>query len=330
MTNKTILACGLCILLVCNSLLPAQDVEYAEEYSPNGQYSAHWCVDGDILRMRIAAQTQGWLAIGFSDDQLMPNSDVIMLTGEGEVQDSFADRRSAPIPDDLQDVTLSRAIQEGDMSVVEFSRPISTADDEGDFNLDQDLFLLWAFNSNDDSFFSRHTRRGFSGERVNFQSAGACTIDNGFDYDFTGDGSVNVDDINSLLAQIGPGNDLRFDVNADGSVTSADISDYLEGAFNSYVGDSNLDGEFNSSDFVTVFTAGQYEDDIPMNSTWTEGDWNGDSEFSTTDLVFAFQERAFEQGPRPQQMAVVPEPSNLWIGMAIPLLCIPRRRGVFP
>jgi hypothetical protein len=55
------------------------------------------------------------------------------------------------------------------------------------------------------------------------------------------------------------------------------------------VGDSNGDGRFNSSDLVSVFIAGKYEDDIPGNATFSEGDWNGDGDFTTRDLVYAFQ-----------------------------------------
>ena len=54
-------------------------------------------------------------------------------------------------------------------------------------------------------------------------------------------------------------------------------------------GDSNMDGIFNSSDFVIVFQAGEYEDDTPGNSTFEEGDWNGDGDFDTADFVFVFQ-----------------------------------------
>jgi hypothetical protein len=56
------------------------------------------------------------------------------------------------------------------------------------------------------------------------------------------------------------------------------------------VGDSNRDGVFNSSDLVTVFSAGEYEDADDGNSNWLEGDWNHDGDFNTTDLVFAFQQ----------------------------------------
>ncbi|MEZ6119653.1 MAG: hypothetical protein R3C28_24230 [Pirellulaceae bacterium] len=47
------------------------------------------------------------------------------------------------------------------------------------------------------------------------------------------------------------------------------------------------------SDLVAVFQAGEYEDLIPTNSAFDEGDWNGDGEFTTADLVTAFQAGTF-------------------------------------
>ncbi|MFC1759753.1 FG-GAP repeat domain-containing protein [Planctomycetota bacterium] len=63
----------------------------------------------------------------------------------------------------------------------------------------------------------------------------------------------------------------------------------LEGLGTRPPGDSNGDGIFNSSDFVHVFQAGEYEDQLNDNSTFEEGDWNGDSEFNSSDFVFVFQ-----------------------------------------
>ena len=55
------------------------------------------------------------------------------------------------------------------------------------------------------------------------------------------------------------------------------------------IGDANNDGVFDSSDLVTVFVAGEYENGIANDSMFAEGDWNGDSEFDSSDLVLAFQ-----------------------------------------
>jgi hypothetical protein len=107
--------------------------------------------------------------------------------------------------------------------------------------------------------------------------------------DVSGDGVVDARDIDQLCIAISLGGNPIFDLNSDGSVNKGDF-DYLIGPIlGSVIGDSNLDGRFNSGDLVTVFRAGEYEDNIVRNSGWSEGDWNCDGEFGTTDLVAAFQ-----------------------------------------
>ena len=117
--------------------------------------------------------------------------------------------------------------------------------------------------------------------------------------DFNGNGDLDVQDLDLLFAEIRSGRSVDlFDVNGDSVVDSIDRDLWVHDLSNTYFGDANLDGEFNSSDLVSVLAAGQYEDDIPGNSGWATGDWNGDAEFSTSDLVLAFQDGGYELGPR--------------------------------
>ena len=119
-------------------------------------------------------------------------------------------------------------------------------------------------------------------------------------WDFTDDDLVDVDDLNFF-------------------VTS---SDHL----NTWIGDANLDGEFNSGDLVEVFKAGQYEDILPGNSTWSTGDWNADGNFDTSDLTAAFEGGGYEMGPR-QAVAVVPESSSILLSIAIAgVFCVTERK----
>ena len=141
------------------------------------------------------------------------------------------------------------------------------------------------------------------------ENLGAST---GNPLDFDGDGSLGLGDINILRDQIQAGtNDTAFDLTGDARVDFEDLKEYVEGAdkLNTFVGDSNLDGEFNSSDFVVVFTAGEYEDNVPNNSNWATGDWNGDGDFDSSDFVSAFTSGGYESGPRMNAASTVPEPS---------------------
>ena len=52
--------------------------------------------------------------------------------------------------------------------------------------------------------------------------------------------------------------DAMFDLNGDTVLDSEDRRVWVKDLAYTWYGDANLDGEFNSSDFVQVFTAGRY------------------------------------------------------------------------
>jgi hypothetical protein len=134
--------------------------------------------------------------------------------------------------------------------------------------------------------------------------------------DFNGNRALDVADLDLLSAAIRAGSaDLRFDVNKDRFVTTTDRQVWVTELKGTYFGDSNLDGEFNTADLVSVFQAGEYEDDFIENSTWATGDWDGNGEFNSRDLILAFTENGYEQGPRPAS-SPVPEPTGLVLASA--------------
>jgi hypothetical protein len=135
--------------------------------------------------------------------------------------------------------------------------------------------------------------------------------------DFDTDFVLSGNDIDILSQAIAASSQRSFyDMNADTAVDEADRVAWVD-TLNTYFGDSNLDGEFNSGDLIAVFTAGEYEDAIAINSRWATGDWNGDREFDSGDLIVAFQGGGYEQGPRPTASAI-PEPSSATL--LVPLL----------
>ena len=151
--------------------------------------------------------------------------------------------------------------------------------------------------------------------------------------DFDDNGQLDAFDIDQLSQQVVAGSlDLQFDLNGDASVNLEDHRVWVSELKKTWFGDANLDGLFDSSDLVGAFAAGQYEDKIPSNSHWSEGDWNGDLDFTSSDLVAAFADGGYERGPKPVAMAV-PEPISgvSWIGALGALVArrfVRRRRPV--
>ena len=98
--------------------------------------------------------------------------------------------------------------------------------------------------------------------------------------------------IDQLAADIASGR-AKADLNGDGQADDDDLRYLIKDQLNSYFGDANLDRRFDSSDLVTVFTAGKYENGLAGSAGWAEGDWNGDGLFNSTDLVLAFQDGGY-------------------------------------
>ncbi|MCP4191706.1 MAG: PEP-CTERM sorting domain-containing protein [Planctomycetaceae bacterium] len=69
----------------------------------------------------------------------------------------------------------------------------------------------------------------------------------------------------------------------------------------------------------------QHEDGIAENSYWTTGDWNSDGDFNSSDLVAAFRAGQYEV----ETAAAVPEPTAFAL-MLLGLLPFQMGRRRFP
>jgi hypothetical protein len=171
-----------------------------------------------------------------------------------------------------------------------------------DLNLDDPLLGPWSFDKIDTT--QGHVIEAFSYALL-FKQPKATPCD------FDLNGSCDVTDIDLLSQVVRAGtHGTRFDLNSDGQVDQEDRRVWVEDLMNTYFGDSNLDGEFNTRDLVNVFISSEYEDAEIGNSSWRTGDWDGDGDFGTSDLVTAFVSNGFEKGPR-AATAIIPEPSSL-------------------
>ena len=120
-----------------------------------------------------------------------------------------------------------------------------------------------------------------------------------------------------MAASLGSRNP-RYDHNRDGVVNHTDVEYLVFDILQTTLGDANLDGIFNSNDFIYVFQIGEYEDAIPNNSGWADGDWNCDREFTSEDIVAAFQLGGYVAEARPQRVE-----SRLTPGWAVAAMDLP-------
>ena len=144
--------------------------------------------------------------------------------------------------------------------------------------------------------------------------------------DFDNNGVLDAADVNQLATQsAGGANNSAYDLTGDSLVDGNDLKEWIraDDIKKSWVGDANLDGQFNTSDLVTVLTAGKYE--TGAVAVWTEGDFTGDGLFTTSDLVAALVDGGYENGAR-AAVSAVPEPASATLLLLGSLSLLRRRR----
>lgn len=142
--------------------------------------------------------------------------------------------------------------------------------------------------------------------------------------DYNRSGTWDVDDIDDLTQAVRTGDESgKFDLDGNSLVDDNDRVYWVKSLRTTYFGDANLDGQFNSTDLITVLAAGEYEAPLAGNSSWATGDWTGDGKFTSSDLVRALQDGGYEGGAAAVAQ-VVPEPTHLSAMALVALLAMRR------
>jgi hypothetical protein len=147
--------------------------------------------------------------------------------------------------------------------------------------------------------------------------------------DFNQNGQLDVIDLDALSNAVrSSSSDWNYDLDGNGLLEPTDRRVWINQLKGTHIGDSNLDGRFNSSDLVRVFSLGEFEDGQPLNSGWEEGDWNGDGDFTTADFVLAFQEGTYVA--QAIGAANVPEPAAGTLLVIAATVAAVTRNGLAP
>ena len=129
--------------------------------------------------------------------------------------------------------------------------------------------------------------------------------------DFNGDRVVDVSDLDLLRAAVRTGDTgAAFDLTADGSVSIADVVELVEGILHTFMGDANLDGEVNFTDFVIL--ANNFATTSPA---WSHANFDTDEQVAFSDFVllannFGRKREVAPAAPAPATAQVVIAPRD--------------------
>ncbi len=171
----------------------------------------------------------------------------------------------------------------GRQRLITTDAPLAGSLDAADLDKDGDLDVLSASRYDGKiAWYENVNGRGTFGPQQIIQTGARLTNPSVYAADFDGDGDL---DVLSVFEGV------RLSDRPSGE---ADGFFWHENLLPRIPGDANRDGFFDTADLVQVLQAGEYEDGIEDNSTWTEGDWDGDFDFGTSDLVLALQTGLYE------------------------------------
>lgn len=142
-----------------------------------------WKVEGDKLAVKMWAQTESWVGIGFNPTDMMKGANFILgyvKDGKVEIDDDFGTGATSHQSDEklggTSDVTVVGGSEEGGVTTIEFAMPVKSADkNDTEINVNGDNVVLFAYGVGRDSFKSKHKFR--AEYKVNFATGASSEVD---------------------------------------------------------------------------------------------------------------------------------------------------------
>ncbi len=158
-----ILSVFLTVFFVANQVY-AGDYDHTIEVK---NMSFSWKIDGENLNVKMAAKSTGWVGVGFNPSKKMKDANFVLgyvKKGEAKITDDFGVGEKKHKTDEKlggkSDTTLISGVEEGGMTTIEFSMPLSSGDVK-DTVIDPmgETIVLLAYGGKRDSFISAHKYR---------------------------------------------------------------------------------------------------------------------------------------------------------------------------
>ena len=143
-----------------------QAADYDHEVK-NNKITFAWKIEGDKLAVKLSAETEGWVGIGFNPVAGMKGANFILgyvKDGKVHLNDDFGTGTNSHKPDTnldgTSDVTLVGGMEKDGMTTIEFTIPLKS-NDKNDTKIDVngDTTVLLAYGGGRDSFLAKHRYR---------------------------------------------------------------------------------------------------------------------------------------------------------------------------
>ena len=177
--QRLIIGIGITVLATVVNL---QAADYAHEVKDK-KIAFAWSVDGDKLAVKLTAETEGWVGIGFNPASAMKGANFILgyvKNGQVELDDDYGVSESAHKSDTkldgTSDVSLVGGSEADGVTTIEFTIPLASADkNDTKIDVNGDTTVLLAYGAGRDSFLSKHKYR--SALKVNLSTGASQNME---------------------------------------------------------------------------------------------------------------------------------------------------------
>ena len=166
MLKKTVMLLAGVIVLSAFVAGNLQATDYAHELK-DGKMTVAWSVMGDKLAVKMSADTEGWVGLGFNPTDQMKDANFILgyvKNGKAKIIDEFGNDTTKHTTDEklggTTDAELVGGTEEGGVTTIEFTVPLQSADKHDSvLDVNGDTIFLLAYGAGRDSFKSKHQYR---------------------------------------------------------------------------------------------------------------------------------------------------------------------------
>jgi hypothetical protein len=153
-------------LMFCVTVTNADDTNYTHEVKDK-KISFAWTVAGETLAVKLTAETDGWVGIGFNPVKKMAGANFILgyvKKGKAKITEEFGNHETKHKSDKklggTTDVVLVGGTEVGGVTTIEFTMPLDSGD-ENDTKIEVmgDTTVLLGYGAGRDSFKAKHKYR---------------------------------------------------------------------------------------------------------------------------------------------------------------------------